>query len=404
MAPTVFYSWQSDSDPNTNHRFLNLCLQEALELLVNNGHLDEAPRLDHDMKGVHGDADVVPTILRKIDTCDVFVADVTIVAQTEEGKNIPNPNVLLELGYAYKAAGAERIIKVINTAYGDPSEGLPFDLAHKRWPYSYHLPAGTAKKERVEMQHKVAKDLSGFILGILEAEGEKEVPVVVFNEAAPALNSSSFTKDGDLGNYEHPAMDESMSIFLDSGPQWFLRVIPKDSTELSSAKLFEHVSKRLLPFGGQHPSWMVNKWGAASFEMRTGDRPTRHVSQLFRTGELWGIQVLPDNFEEERGLPFPNLRNAFVAALPQYLEFLENTVRKLPPLKIIAGVSGVDGFSLLDARFGYNHKGGRCTQREIIHKEVFSTFEADLDGFLSCFFQKVWEDFTLSGPWDKGLS
>lgn len=371
-------------------------------MLVEDGHLDEAPRLDHDMKGVHGDEDVVLTILRKIDKCDVFVADVTIVAQTDEGKNIPNPNVLLELGYAYKAAGSGRIIKVINTAYGDPKEGLPFDLAHKRWPYQYQLPAGTAKKEREMAQHKVAKELAEIILGILEAEGEKEGQI--FNEATPMWNSSSFINEVVLGNYEHPGLDEPMPIYWGNGAQWFLRVIPKDSTEMSSAKLFENVSTyRLPPFGSKNPSWMVNKWGAVSFEIRPSDRPTRHISQLFRTGEIWGIEVLNDRFEEDQNLPFLNLRNAFLTALPSYLEFLVKTVGKVPPFKIIAGVSGVEGFSLLDSRFGYDGKGGRCTQHEIIHEEVFSKVDDDLEGFLSRLFQKVWEDFTLSGPWDQGL-
>jgi hypothetical protein len=173
---------------------------------------------------------------------------------------------------------------------------------------------------------------------------------------------------------------------------------------MSSAKLFENVSTyRLPPFGSTSPSWMVNKWGAVSFEIRPSDRPTRHVSQLFRTGEIWGIEVLTDRFEEDQNLPFPNLRNAFVTALPCYLEFLVKTVGKLPPFKIIAGVSGVEGFSLLDSRFGYEGKGGRCTQLEIIHVEVFSKVDDDLDGFLSRLFQKVWEDFTLTGPWDQGL-
>jgi hypothetical protein len=173
LATTIFYSWQSDSHPKTNHRFIKECLEDAVKQLVEGSHVDVAPRVDHDMKDVHGDQDVVPTILRKIDDCDVFVADVTIVAATDEGKNLPNPNVLLELGYAYKAAGPNRIIKIMNTAYGHPELGLPFDLAHKRWPYTYTLEETANKERRQKVKQELSRDLAEMILLIRENEGEK---------------------------------------------------------------------------------------------------------------------------------------------------------------------------------------------------------------------------------------
>ena len=173
MAITIFYSWQSDTPSKTNHRFIKEALDEAVKHLVADGHVEEAPRLDHDTKGVHGDPDIFPTILQKIEKCDVFIADVTIVASTPDGKNIPNPNVLLELGYAYKVAGSGRIIKIMNEFYGDPSKGLPFDLAHKRWPYIYALPTDTEKLKREKIKTTVAKDLSEFIRLIIENEGAK---------------------------------------------------------------------------------------------------------------------------------------------------------------------------------------------------------------------------------------
>lgn len=173
MAATIFYSWQSDSHPKTNHRFIKECLEDAVKQLVEGSHVDAATRVDHDMKGVHGDQDVVPTILSKIDDCDIFVADVTIVAATDEGKNLPNPNVLLELGYAYKAAGPGRIIKLMNTAYGHPELGLPFDLAHKRWPHTYTLEETANKERRQKVKQELSRELTEMIRLILEKEGEK---------------------------------------------------------------------------------------------------------------------------------------------------------------------------------------------------------------------------------------
>jgi hypothetical protein len=173
VAITIFYSWQSDTPSKTNHRFIKEALDSVVKQLLKDGHVEEAPRVDHDTKGVHGDPDIFPTILQKIEICDVFIADVTIVASTPDGKNIPNPNVLLELGYAYKVAGSGRIIKIMNESYGDPSKGLPFDLAHKRWPYIYSLPADTAKQKSEKIKETVAKDLAEFIRLILDNEGAK---------------------------------------------------------------------------------------------------------------------------------------------------------------------------------------------------------------------------------------
>jgi hypothetical protein len=58
---------------------------------------------------------------------------VTFVGKGEKGRSIPNPNILIELGYAVAKKGWERIICVMNQQYGGPSK-LPFDLQHRRWP------------------------------------------------------------------------------------------------------------------------------------------------------------------------------------------------------------------------------------------------------------------------------
>jgi hypothetical protein len=80
--------------------------------------------------------------LEKIRACAAFVADVTLVGSIEPGdgsgerKRTPNPNVLIELGYAVGTLGWERTILVMNTLYGPP-EDLPFDLRHRRWPLRF---------------------------------------------------------------------------------------------------------------------------------------------------------------------------------------------------------------------------------------------------------------------------
>ena len=54
----------------------------------------------------------------------------------------PNPNVMLEYGYALDALGNQRLIGVFNKAFGKPDD-LPFDLRHRRWPIQYgQMPGG----------------------------------------------------------------------------------------------------------------------------------------------------------------------------------------------------------------------------------------------------------------------
>ena len=100
--------------------------------------MDEAVRLDHDTAGIPGTPDIASTIFNKIRETGIFVADLTLSFQAATGKKSPNPNVLIELGYAFSAINDSRVISVTNTAFGGPND-LPFDLSHKRWPIQYCL-------------------------------------------------------------------------------------------------------------------------------------------------------------------------------------------------------------------------------------------------------------------------
>ena len=70
------------------------------------------------------------TIYKKIDSADIFVADVTIINPEYTGRKTPNPNVMIELGYAIKALGWQRILLLYNGDYGDV-ELLAFDINHQ---------------------------------------------------------------------------------------------------------------------------------------------------------------------------------------------------------------------------------------------------------------------------------
>jgi hypothetical protein len=152
MPRKVFYSWQSDRPNATNRGLILTALKAACADLGEDPTIDERPEVDHDTQGVPGAPDIVQTIFAKIDGANVFVADVSIITTDNESRPCPNPNVLIELGYAIKTLGWSRIILVMNTSFGGP-ELLPFDLKTKRVTPYRSAPEDTERApERKKLQ------------------------------------------------------------------------------------------------------------------------------------------------------------------------------------------------------------------------------------------------------------
>lgn len=122
----LFYSWQSDR--KDTKKYIDNALGKAeKKLRVNNVNI----LIDKDTKGVLGAPNIATTIFEKINNCDVFLADISIVGKMANGKNIINQNVIHELGYAIGKHGDQSVILLFDKATGDPKD-LPFDLSHKR--------------------------------------------------------------------------------------------------------------------------------------------------------------------------------------------------------------------------------------------------------------------------------
>jgi len=116
-------------DSKTHRYFIEKCLKKALADLEKDASIYMS--YDRDTKGVNGSPDITSTIFDKIDKCVLFVCDVSIVNSNTEGRKTPNPNVLMELGYAVSKLGWDRIICLFDGNTGD-IEDLPFDLRQKR--------------------------------------------------------------------------------------------------------------------------------------------------------------------------------------------------------------------------------------------------------------------------------
>jgi predicted nucleotide-binding protein len=131
MNYTVFYSWQSDLDNKLNRNFIHDALQKATKTASRLEDFSLEAVVDRDTNGIPGSPSIVESITGKIAKSDVFVCDISIINPSSDGRLVPNPNVLFELGFASAILGWERIIMVQNTAFGGP-EMLPFDLRGRR--------------------------------------------------------------------------------------------------------------------------------------------------------------------------------------------------------------------------------------------------------------------------------
>lgn len=172
MRYTVFYSWQSDAPNGTNRSFIRSALEAAVATLVDSPALEDAPRVDSGMEGVSGSPEVATVMFDKIRESALMVADVTLVGCIpQEGgalKRCPNPNVLLELGYAASTLGWSRVITVMNEHFGAPQE-QPFDVRNRRFPITYRL-APEASASREAEKANLATTLAGAIRVAIDAD------------------------------------------------------------------------------------------------------------------------------------------------------------------------------------------------------------------------------------------
>ena len=276
MPTTVFYSWQSDTPRSVNHDFIRSVLDEVCAELNEDTEVAEALRdlsVDSDTQGVAGQPPIVDTILKKIDSAAVVVADVTFTGSRAGGRLTPNPNVLIEYGWALKSRGHERVICLMNETYGSASATtLPFDMAHLRWPVRYNLPDGASKTER----STVAKALKPRIAQALK--------LALGNQARTQTTAQAFQPREGYGPRFAPAgvtigIDEEFfgqkDVVVSAGSEAWLRVMPS------------------LDSGSE--------WASHELKKQVTDGGLDAVMPLFRYGSGWGFLRSEHGFGLYRG-------------------------------------------------------------------------------------------------------
>jgi len=243
----IFFSWQSDHDKKISHHFiLNALRKSAKKAKKNELQIDLREsnewefEIDHDTKGEPGFVDIFESIKKKIDNCDHFVADLSPVGRTLAGKALPNPNVMIELGYALKTKSHRQITVVANDSfYNDPND-LPFNIRGRRAPILYSLTVASNLKDIKLENEKLAEALKSDLSQVeklieptenvdsKDSGARSEVFGLqyferVFGENSHILKNARY---GATGKYE----GSKLSLYFPDAPYSYIKIIPNSSS------------------------------------------------------------------------------------------------------------------------------------------------------------------------------
>jgi hypothetical protein len=346
---TIFWSWQSDLDARVTRNLVRDALASAISDL--HAELDERHELTSDTQGVAGSPDIVATILAKIDAAAVFVGDVTPIALSPPGKAVANPNVLIELGYAKKALGLNRVILVWNTAFpGATIEQLPFDMRGRRAPLSFELAPGATTEElraaRDQLRNRLREALRAS-LAIAGPTGPREIPWQPSHESTPALWFDP-TRELTINDSGSPGTKA-----VHPGPYAYVRIMPGSwSTPSNFAQDGTHPSI-LGPTQGY--SWGSVKGGFLTYSgsVRSPERhPLVNFAVQFRaTGEIWGVSPFTTSEDGERFFA-----DAFISHAHEFIEANVEYLKRQGargPFEIRMGATDLDGLHwVTETRWG----------------------------------------------------
>ena len=150
----IFWAWQSDYGNSRNQ------IERVLESIVAEAQKDWRPvaRISITTASAAGDGAIKidAALLMKIRKAQIFVGDITAVLKWK-GRLHPNPNVLIETGYALASKDAEQVFLIAQdrdpaTIEGDEGGNpqFPFDIAPNR-RIGYTTPAELRVRIRREL-------------------------------------------------------------------------------------------------------------------------------------------------------------------------------------------------------------------------------------------------------------
>jgi hypothetical protein len=414
MSITLFYSWQSDLPNKVNRNFIEDALERAIKRLGSDNTIQEAMRdtdivLDRDTKGVPGTPPIVDVIFNKIAQCDIFVPDVTFVGKSIMGRPIPNPNVLIEYGWALRCLSHTRMLPIMNTAYGEPSEtNMPFDMRHLRHPLTYCLKEDTTPEERGKVKEQLIKELEEAIKLMIPLVLEKTVSEEPMYTGRPSTTDpSTFLQPGETFIETRPSSrGGDKRLDLPEGQRLFLRLIPATPLkEITSSRILLDwiVSGRLEPMQERASGWTRDRNRHGAYVCHHDNGRILYFTQLFMTGEIWGIDtdcIAKEDLMAQAGVdrgffPWVSVKKTFEGTLSNYLSFAQRTLQLSLPLTIKAGATKVEGYRMRAPSIPWS---GSVVDQHITWESIIEDYTMEPHQILRPFFNHVWEECGLERP------
>lgn len=300
--------------------------------------------------------------------------------------------MLIELGYAFKSRGSQRIVLIANKADGFRNEDLPFDLRHRRGPITYELAEGASKETKAKVEKELVANLASAIrqnlvtLPVLGAVGDPTMQPSVAENRAIWFDPQQVVK----------LQNDVERRLLYAHTLAYLRVVPAGWKGEKPARLAVR-DARISPFGEWRngSAALPNQLGIISGGW-IGNRETEvtALTQWFdKTGEIWG--VAPGYGFERKGkilLATDALAKQWRARLKEWMAFFDQfEARK--PYRVEAGLTGMTGvYWPSDSFFDLP----QCMEPEVFHVRSSADWSNDAQlRFLVELFGKVCDTFCM---------
>ncbi|MDE0211506.1 MAG: hypothetical protein OXJ64_16695 [Boseongicola sp.] len=415
MAFRIFYAWQSDLPRGIGKDLIQQALVDTSELLNADVEIQAAVRgieVDHDTRNVPGSPAIAETIFGKIKQSDAFIADLTLVQSGGADRKAPNPNVLIEYGYALHALDDRRIIGVFNEAFGDPND-LPFDIRHRRWPIRYRADA-EQRSDRArlrEIRRALASKMAHAIRSVIAELGTAASP-----EERPAIepgrrSTDQFPWTGGFvrhtGGFVGHNGDRRMAF--PEGPSLYMRLQPRiGAPHMDQARTLQVVSDGLQTLGYYYFNGMSSgrgRHGTVVFKASPDDSSRAlAASMLARNGGLHGVNCYHlglhgPEVEAEPYILTTLIEEILTDGLENFLTVAEDGLGLEPPLDLSVGWEGIENFHLaVDHAYFHHTWVGPILLERIDEHLVVDSYSRDPFDLLHPFFERIYDEAGSSRP------
>ena len=390
----VFYAWQSDHPSGICRSFIRRALDKVARQLAQDATVQDAPRdvlvaVDTDTRGIPGSPPVAETILAKIADCDSFVADLTSMPTATGLRASPNPNVLLEYGYALATLGDRRVVAVMNDAFGSP-EKLPFDIRHRRWPIRYTLAPDATDVDRERARATMVRELRGALTQILQT------PPSVPDAPSPASDKIQARNLWAMSSYVQPEDGDRVGITY--GPSATIEIAPADLAppRLSYAAMNVAAAGFIPPAAneGEGSTGRIHR-GVVRFTLQADGTTVRAASAVTDDSRLHSIDfaLLGEEIGGKRVVPVAAIEDLLFGAFSNLIDVADRHLKLTPPLHAWVRLTGISDFMLaVDPSMYDRDTLGPILSGRVAREFRIASFDEDPDTLLGPLFDDLYDE------------